>query len=319
LRTWCNQDYAAPVQVLFGVASASDRVCDIVREMIAAHPHLDAQLVVCPENHGSNAKVSTLIQLQSAATHEILLVSDADVYAPPDLLKQVVQPLSDSAVGLVTCFYRLINMSNLGMRWEAFAINADFWSQVLQAQSLRPIDFAMGAVMVTRKAELNAIGGFSSLADYLADDYQLGNKIARSGKRVVISPVVVECRSATLQWKEVWSHQTRWARTIRVSQPIPYFFSKLSNGTFWPFLWAVCDPGPRSYFFGAFCVLVRMAQACYCEGKLTGRRRLSSLWLAPIKDLLQLAIWVLAFTGNRIQWRGREFQVQPNGKLVPLN
>jgi len=318
LRSWCEQDYAGSVQILFGVESAEDPVCGLVREIVGAFPQLDAQLVVCPEKHGANAKVSTLIQLQRLAKHEVMLVSDADVHAPRDLLREVVQPLIDSSAGLVTCFYRLTNKSNLGMRWEAFAINADFWSQVLQAQSLKPIDFAMGAVMVTRKAELERIGAFASLADFLADDYQLGNKIARAGRRVVLSPVVVECRSATLQWKDVWTHQKRWARTIRISQPIPYFFSKLSNATFWPLLWVVCDPGPRSYLFGAFCLAVRMGQACYCEGKLTGRMRLSSLWMAPLKDTLQLAIWMLAFAGNRIRWRGREFAVQPSGKLVPL-
>ena len=30
-------------------------------------------------------------------------------------------------------------------------------------------------------------------------------------------------------WSAVWKHQLRWARTIRVCQPVPYFFSLLSN------------------------------------------------------------------------------------------
>ena len=180
------------------------------------------------------------------------------------------------------------------------------------------MDFAMGAVMATTKGWLEKIGAFASLVDYLADDYQLGNKIARSGGRIVICPVVVECHSATLGWRAVWEHQKRWARTIRVCQPVPYFFSKLSNATFWPLLWIVCDPGPRSYLFGAGCLLVRMSAAWYCERKLTKHSRLSSLWLAPVKDILQLAIWALAFTGNRITWRGHEFKVQPTGKLVKV-
>jgi len=102
-------------------------------------------------------------------------------------------------------------MSNFGMRWEAFAINADFWSQVLQARSLKPHDFAMGAVMAMKRAPLDAIGGFASLADYLADDYQLGNKIAHADKEIVIWPEVVECRSATQNWKDEWNYQIRWA------------------------------------------------------------------------------------------------------------
>jgi ceramide glucosyltransferase len=165
---------------------------------------------------------------------------------------------------------------------------------------------------------LQATGAFASLADFLADDYQLGNRIASTGHTIVLCPVIVECRSATLSWKQVWDHQTRWARTIRVSQPVPYFLSKLSNATFWPLLWIICDPGTRSIGFGAFCLAVRMGSAWYSERKMTGRARLSSLWLAPIKDILQIAIWVSAFTGNRIHWRGRDFEVQPGGKLRPI-
>lgn len=318
LRSWCEQDYPAPVQILFGVPSLEDPACAAVREIISGHSALDAQLVICPEDHGKNAKVSTLIQLQRLAKHQTIIVSDADVWAPRDLLQQVVQPLSDPTVGLVTCFYRLTNTSNFGMRWEAFAINADFWSQVLQAQSLKPVDFAMGAVMATRKAQLHQIGAFESLADYLADDYQLGHRIARLGLRIIISGVVVECRSRVERWKAVWTHQIRWARTIRVSQPIPYFFSKLSNATFWPLLWALSDPGPRSYGFGAGCLMIRMLEAWYCEGKLTGHHRISSLCMAPIKDILQLGIWVMAFTGSQISWRGRRFRVTGDGKLISI-
>jgi ceramide glucosyltransferase len=332
LRSWCAQEYTGARQLLFGVASDDDPACPVVRAIISEFPGLNAQLVVCPEQHGLNAKVSTLIQLERLITGDVVIISDADVYAPPELLREVVQPLqarrvaprpstassdpAGPAVGLVNCFYRLTNMSTFGMRWEAFAINADFWSQVLQAQSLKRVDFAMGAVMAVPAPVLHEIGGFAPLADFLADDYQLGNRVARTGRLVFISPVVVECRSHTQLWGDVWTHQTRWARTIRVSQPVPYFLSKLSNATFWPLLWVALDPGPRSLGFGAFCLAVRMAQAFYCEARMTGHAHLSSFCMALIKDLLQLGVWVTAFTGNRITWRGRHFRVQSDGKLI---
>src|SRR6185503_15343003 len=111
---------------------------------------------------------------------------------------------------------------------EEFAINCDFWSQVLQARSLKPLDFALGAVMITTQTRLRQIGAFPSLVDYLADDYQLGNQIAKAGGEIVICPIVVDCRSASMTLREVWSHHLRWARTIRVSQLIPYFLSILN-------------------------------------------------------------------------------------------
>ena len=239
LQSWFSQSYAGPVQILFGVAGADDPVCDIVRELIQKNPQIDAQLVICEESLGANAKVSKLVQLERKAKHDLILISDADVRAPSEFLSNVVAPLREPAIALVNCFYRLANPTTTAMQWEAVAVNADFWSHVLQAQTLKPLDFALGAVILVRRKVLNDIGGFRTFSNCLADDYQMGNQIARNGGKIALCPVVVECWDAPQGGVDIWKHQLRWARTIRVSQPLPYFFSILSNATLWPLLWFV--------------------------------------------------------------------------------
>ena len=165
LQSWFNQNYPGQIQILFGVADAGDPVCPIVRELIEKNPGRDAQLIVCAESLGANGKVSTLIQLERLAKHPLILVSDADVRVPPDFLANIAAPLRDPKTGLVNCFYRLANPVTAAMRCEAIAINADFWSQVLQSASLKPLDFALGAVMLTRRKLLEEIGGFTALAE----------------------------------------------------------------------------------------------------------------------------------------------------------
>ncbi|MBI3848782.1 MAG: bacteriohopanetetrol glucosamine biosynthesis glycosyltransferase HpnI [Verrucomicrobia bacterium] len=315
LGTWLTQDYPGKVQILFGVASADDPVCAIVRQLIKEHPACEAELIVCGESLGANAKVSTLIQLERAAAHNYLVISDADVRVPPDLLTNLMLPLRQAEVGLVNCFYCLANPSTLSMQWEAIAINADFWSQVLQSRTLKPLGFALGAVMAMKREALQKTGGFAALADYLADDYQLGNKIVRAGWRIELCPVVVECWEAPRTWREVWRHQLRWARTIRACQPLPYFFSILSNATLWPLLWWFALP--RSTPFFVLCLLVRLLTALNNHGRLTrSTAHRGSLWLVPVKDLSQAALWLLAFTGNHLEWRGQRFRLQRDGKLV---
>lgn len=317
LRSWFRQEYSGPVQVLLGVASAEDPVCGIVRKILQEYPGTDAQLVVVGHLSAANLKVCTLIELARLARHEIWIISDADVRVPPDFLAEVVAPLQAPETGLVNCFYRLANPANLAMHLEEVAVNADFWSQVLQAQSLRPLDFALGAVMATRRQLVADIGGFDALKDCLADDYQLGNRIARRGHPISLCPVVVECWDAPKGWREVWKHQVRWARTIRVCQPLPYFFSILSNPTLWPLLWVVTNASTASLIFLAVCVLSRALVTIDLEGRLN---RASPpwryAWLAPVKDLLQTVIWALAFLGNRVEWRGQRMRLRRDGTLV---
>ncbi len=374
LRSWLAQDYAGEVQVLFGVAEAGDPVCAVVANLLREFPKRDAQLMVCPERLGANAKISTLAQLELLVKHEFIVISDADVRVPPELLANVVtrcppnrradhlvrthsaqethtqaDPCSappgneptaggpgEQHVGLVNCFYRLANPTTLAMQWEAIAINADFWSQVLQSVSFRRLDFALGAVMAVRRQPLADIGGFRALVNCLADDYQLGHRIARQGQRIELCPVVAECWSAPMSWRAVWQHQLRWARTIRVCQPVPYFFSLLNNVTFWSLLWLVTSVAATSFaeysfavgeiivsvenFWGlpvaVVCLLVRMLAALDLQSRLTGARaHWKYWWLVPVKDLLQVALWAAAFLGNHVEWRGERYRPRRDGTL----
>jgi ceramide glucosyltransferase len=317
LRSWFVQDYAGEIQILFGVVAADDPVCGIVQKLIREFPQRNAQLIVCGPPVGPNAKVSKLAELEKLAQHEILVISDADVRVPKDFLQNVAVPLSEPNMGLVNCFYRLANPSTLAMQWEAIAINADFWSQVLQAQTLKPLDFALGAVMATRRRNLAEIGGFTALADCLADDYQLGNHIARKGHRIALCPVVVECWDPPMTWRAVWKHQLRWARTIRVCQPLPYFFSILSNSTLWPLLWLLPFVGTLRFewFMGFW--FFRTVIAVLLQKRLTGSWADHTwIWLVLLKDLLQVAIWFCAFAGNKIEWRGQQYTLRRDGTLV---
>lgn len=314
LRSWLEVEYPGPLQYLFGVARADDPVCALVSRLLSEYPHRDARLVICGERLGANAKVSTLIQLQREVRHEILVVSDADVKIEKDLPAQLVAPLRDPQVGLVNCLYALANPATLAMRWEAVAINADFWSQVLQSQSLGPLDYALGAVMAVRRRGLGEIGGFSVLADYLADDYQLGHRIFRAGYRVVLSPLVAQCWSGPMTWRQVWNHQLRWARTIRCSKPLPYALSLVSNPTVWPLCWLLAVPTLPV----ALTVLVFLAVRVGLGQDL--QRRLVRHWppyplMVLVKDILNLALWLGSWMGNEVQWRGTHFRVRPGGKL----
>ena len=343
LRSWMLEASRTGAHILFGVAEPADPVCALVQGLIKAQPNVDAQLVLCPKRMGANAKVSILIQLSRLAKHETILVSDADVYAPEGLLDRISEALSDPDTALVSCLYADVTPANLWMRLEAVAINGDFWPQVLHARCLGKTDFALGAVMAVRRAALESIGGFESLVNYLADDYQLGHRIAATGAKVELCPAVVECRTDPLTARQVWSHQVRWARTIRVCNPVQYFFSILGNATLWTTVFSMyaAATGALSTFTLSFspsanahltlattwagllmlCTyVVRMASALLLQKRLTARTDHFPWWfLPPLKDVLSVGVWAAAFMGNTVQWRGNHYRVSKGGKLTELS
>ena len=324
LQSWFTQTYGGTREVLFGVADAADPVCEIVRRLMAENPGCPARLVVCENLTGANAKVAKLAQLEKLAAHDLILISDADVRVPSDFLSNFVAPLRDEETALVNCFYRLAHPATMAMQWEAVAVNADFWSQVLQSQTLQPLDFALGAAILVRRRSLAEIGGFAPLANCLADDYQLGHRIARNGHRIALCPVVVECWDTSQNWTQVWSHQLRWARTVRICRPLPYFFSILSNASLWPLLWMTAATATGEFWLTALAVgcslWLRMLLARMLQRRFTPERTLvSPFWLTPVKDLLQAALWLSAFLGRTVEWRGRKMKVRRDGTLLEIN
>ncbi len=323
LRTWLAQDYAGPVEILFGVAEPTDPACGVVLELLKEFPEADARLVFCPDRGAANAKVGILSRLEAEARHGVLVVSDADVAASPDLVAQLVKQLEVPEVGLVTCPYRTANPETVPMRLEAVAVNADFWSQVLQARALGPQSFALGATMALSRAKLEAVGGFAALEQFLADDFLLGRRVVATGSTIALSSVVVDCWDPPQDFVAVWHHQLRWARTIRTCLPREFAASLLNNVTLWAFAldaaaranhWAV-----GSYFAGLI-LLCRIVGAGWLQRRMgVAAGFWASFLLVPAKDLLNVALWVAAFAGNRVTWRGVDYAVATDGRLPRLS
>lgn len=320
LETWLRQAYPGPYEVIFGVENEAEPAVPLLRQLIARFPEVRTRLVFCPESLGANRKVSNLIQMARHAAGEILLISDADVSAPADLVERMAAPLGPETpdIGLVHCLYRLADTPTMATRWEAFVVNADFWSQVLQNQTLSPLDYALGAAMAVRRTDLERVGGLAAVADYLADDNRLGHLIVRLGLRTELCPLVVDCRVAPAGWAEVWRHQQRWAITIRVCRPSAYFLSILANGTLWPLLWMALAPSRRAWMAGAFLILLRLVQGLSLEARFHQRAAAwKDAWLVPLKDLLQVGLWASAFLHHEVVWRGLRFRVLRDGRVEP--
>lgn len=321
LSSWLNQRYNGKVQFLFAVDSQSDSAYATAQGLLKEFNSVDADIIICGENRlATNAKVSKLIQLSQHIKHKIIVVSDADVYIESDFLNSVISFFEKEKLGMASCFYYLSDPKNFPMRLEAVAINSDFWTQVLQSRSLNPIDFALGAVMIMRMEALDKIGGFEAVSDRLADDYWLGNLIAKAGFRVEITRNVVECRHNNSGLKDVWQHQLRWTRTIRVCKPIPFFFSIISNLTLFSFLLVSGTPSNSSLLMLLLSISVRASTAALHYKYLTQKEiKLWNFWMPIVKDIFNFCLWVAAFCGNKVLWRNRIYKVSSDGRMIPMN
>jgi ceramide glucosyltransferase len=318
-RSHCLQDYP-DYEIIFGVSDPNDSAIDSVKELQQEFPTRRIQLVVSPKILGANVKVSTLAQMLAEARYDYLIVNDSDIRVQPDYLRRVTAPLADSRVGMVTCLYRGVAGATLGSRLEGLGISTDFCPSVLAARQVEGgIRFGLGSTLAFRRAELEKIGGFASFADYLADDYELGKRIAGLGLMVKLSDVVVDTYLPAYRLRDFFAHQLRWARGIRDARAGGYLGLVFTFGFLWSLLALVASRG-AFWACGAVAVtlFLRLAVALVVGRCVLGDRRvLRDAWLIPLRDLLAVAVWIASLGGHTVTWRGDRFRLK-DGKLTRI-
>ncbi len=319
-RSHCLQDYPE-YEIILGVHDPNDPAVETVRRLQREFPDRGVQLVVCEKIMGANVKVSNLVQMLAVAGYDHLIVNDGDIRVQPDYLRRVVAPLADPQVGMVTCLYRGIAASTLGSRLESLGISTDFCAGVLVARELEGgIRFGLGSTLAFRRSDLQKIGGFEAVVDYLADDYELGKRIAGLGLKIELSEMVVETYLPAYSTKEFFAHQLRWARGVRDSRAGGYFGLVFTFGVMWSGLLLLAARGANwAWDIVGLTLLLRVAVA-FVVGKavLGDGQLLRQLWLLPIRDVVAAVIWIASFAGHTVIWRGDRFELKA-GKLVPEN
>jgi ceramide glucosyltransferase len=318
-RSHCLQDYPE-YEIIFGVSNPHDAAVASVQALQREFPNRRIQLVVSPNILGANVKVSNLAQMVAEARHDYLIVNDSDIRVGPDYLSRVVAPLADPRIGMVTCLYRGVAGATPGSRLEALGISTDFCAGVLVARQLEGgIKFGLGSTLAFRRAELEKIGGFPAIVNHLADDYELGKRLADLGLSVRLSDVVVETYLPAYRLREFLAHQLRWARGVRDARSGGYFGLAFTFGIFWALLALAASGGALwSWIALAVTLLLRFAVALVVGWKvLRDSQALRYFWMIPLRDLIAVVIWVASLGGHTVTWRGDRFRLK-DGKLTRI-
>jgi ceramide glucosyltransferase len=317
-ESFCKVDYPE-FEILFCVNDLSDPAVPLIRKLMESFPQRQIRLFSDAPQLGSNRKVNNLALIAREARHEVLVQSDGDVRVGRNYLREVAAPFADASVGVVSCFYRAIAARNFGAEIEAVGAASDFFAGALVADWTEGVTFALGASVATTKSWLKKIGGYEGLANVLADDYEIGNRIHKAGGRVLLSREAVWTIYPALGLQGFWEHQVRWARTVRIVRPASYFGLLFTQGLPWTLLAMIVAPTgavAAAYLLAYLVIRLMMAWTVGVWGIKDDvlRRR---IWLVPARDLIYFAVWVAGFLSRRVWWGGTQFEVR-DGEMVEI-
>ena len=322
LVSHCRQQYAGRFEILFGVGSLDDPAVAEIKRLQTEFPDCPIRLIECPERLGTSGKVSNLIQMLRAASYEHVLINDSDIRVSPNYLTRVMGSFADSNVGMVTAPYvgRTAQSGDgltLWSRLEALGISTDFMPGVLTARKLEGgIRFGLGSTLATNKTALAKAGGLESLVECLADDYEMGARIAAAGYRIELSAEVVETTVPAYSFSGFRDHQLRWARTVRDSRKLGYLGLAITYALPWAVMTCIASGFDLWSFTLLSVVLLARVSVALSVGVrvLRDGQVLRDLWLLPLRDFFGLAFWLWSFAGDTIVWRGERFHLR-DGRL----
>jgi ceramide glucosyltransferase len=318
-RSFCTLDYPE-YETLFCVNEMNDPAVPVIERLKREFPNRRIEIFFGAEQIGSNRKVNNLALLTKQARNEILVQSDGDIRVGPNYLREVVAPFANPAVGVVSCFYRGVAEENFWAEMEAIGAASDFFAGALVANLPGSVTFALGASVVTTRTWLEKIGGYQALADLLADDYEIGNRIHKSGGKVLLSQEGVWTMYPAQTFCGFWEHQVRWSRTVRIVRPVSFLGLIFTHGLPLSVLAAIAAPATwlSASFLGAYLVLRLLMAWVVGVWGVKDEVLAGKLWLVPLRDALHFAVWLAGFTSNRVKWGGAEFKIeQGRMKQVP--
>ncbi len=317
LRSACLQDYP-DFQVVFSAQDSEDPVIPLLRELQEEFGPERVTVVIENLRKGPNGKINNLAGAFPHARNDVFVISDSDVHLKPDYLKTIVAPLADPEVGYVCTLYKAVSAGHWSEKLELLTFNADFIPSIVFAQMSGASKSCLGASMAFRRSSLAEMGGFESLADYLVEDYEMGRRIWSSGKKIVLVPYFVDIVVDFGGFSQWWSHQVYWDQNTRAARPAGFFASILTRSVPFAFFFSVVRQADAAGLTVLAAVLVlRLLTAAATMKRFRDREGMKALHLLPLRDVLALVTWFLSFTKRTVLWRGSEFILTRDGRLVP--
>lgn len=317
LRSTCLQDYPE-FQVVFSVQVPDDPVVPLLKEIQREFGETRVTVAIENRRHGTNGKINNMMGGLLHARHDVLVISDSDVRLKPDYLKTIIAPLADPEVGCVCTLYKAACADTWFEKMELLTLNADFMANVVFADITGASKFCLGASAALHRSTLEKIGGLEALADYLVEDYEMGRRIWISGKKIAIVPYLVDTMVDLKSPSQWWNHQVYWDQNTRAARPWAFFATAVIRSTPFALMYALarlCDPIGLGVLAGA--LALRLATAAVILGWGFGDREgLRNIGLLPVRDIVSLASWFLAFAKRTTIWRGSQFILTRDGRLV---
>jgi len=317
LESFCMQDYPE-YEIIFSLQDHNDPAYKVVRKIKDKYVEKNITIVVERCGAGLNPKVNNLIPAYEAAKYEHILISDSNVMVDKNYLRKIVRHMDDPNVGLVSNMIKGVGGRTVGSVFENLHLNSFIMGSVCFLDRFLKVPCVVGKSMLMRRKDLESIGGFRSVKDVLAEDYIIGKKMQKKGKKVILSNYIINNVNEYWGLKKFLNRHTRWGKLRWRIGGIKYFSELISNSVFMScFPLFLYEPSRLTGLFAVLVSCVKVTGDFYIGRKIKAEMNPFLYLLSPVKDLIIGIIWFIPIISNTVVWRGNRYIIGKDSLLSP--
>jgi ceramide glucosyltransferase len=317
LASICMQDYPE-YEVIFSLRDQNDPAYKVAGKIKDKYPDKDITILVERCNAGLNPKINNLIPAYKIAKFEHILISDSNIMVDKNYLREIVGPMRDPEVGLVSNMIKGTGGRTFGSIFENLHLNSFVLGSVCFLDKLLKMPCVVGKSMLMKKQDIEAIGGFKAVKDVLAEDYLIGQKMHKMGKKVILSSYIIKNVNEYWGIRKFINRHTRWGKLRWKIGGIRYFSELFSNAVFMSvlpiFLW---EPSRITLAFAAGVSSIKILGDFYIGRKIKIKMSFLLYFLSPVKDIIIGLIWFAPILSTTVVWRGNRYIIGKDSMLSP--
>jgi ceramide glucosyltransferase len=302
------------VQIVFGLHDTADPAHAVVERLKRRFLDRDIAVVTDARLHGSNHKISNLINMMPHASHDVLVLADSDIIVGADYLQAVVAELARPDTGAVSVLYTAEGLTTVWSRFTAMDVSYRFLPNAIFGIASGLAHPCFGSTIALTRGTLTAIGGFEAFGDLLADDFEIGRAVRAKGLRIRYPALTIRHGCAETSLGDLMDQELRWARTIRTIDPAGHWGSILTHALPLGLIGAALLG-----FSAAACTILAVLVAArlflklrldHITGSCTG-----PLWFLPVRDVLSFVMFMASLFGSTVAWQGKRLRIGKSGAM----
>jgi ceramide glucosyltransferase len=315
LRSLYRIDYP-DFEVVLGTEDEHDPALALAQRVAAEFPHIRSVILSSSASVGFNPKVNNLSNLVQRAQHPLLLISDSNVRVPQDYLKDLAAHRARAGGGLVWSLFRGVQGRGLGGLLEGVQLNGPVMGGVSALMRFTNRPCCVGKSMLLHRDELESVGGFRFLGQFLAEDQVCAEELDRLGSPVTVSGNLIDNVLGRRTLREFVGRHLRWARLRRHVSFWGYVGEFLLNPVFVS-LGALAAARTSDSAVIAGLTLTGMSVMNASTDRVLGLKK--PVWTQPLLELalsvLRGVLWIVPFFSSTVVWRGNVLALSARSRI----